>query len=94
VLGVYHSNVWTTDPAVKNGGGVRQMDFLWVRWLEKEPGYRYDFHQARLPKVGCVEFSDDYAFGSFDPKHVIRGCHLIPAFHGGRTSALLPDGAQ
>ena len=90
VLGVYHANVWTTNPAVKNGNDIQRMDFLWVRWFGEEPGYRYGFHHARLPKVGYVESSDDYAFGFLDPKHVIRGCHLIPAFHGGRTSALLP----
>lgn len=90
VLGVYHTNVWTSHPAVKNGGDVRRMDFLWVRWFGEEPGYRYGFREARLPKVGFVESSDDYAFGFLDPKHVIRGCHLVPAFHGGRTSELLP----
>ena len=90
VIGVYHANVWTTNPAVKDGGNVRRMDFLFVRWFGEEPDYRYGFRQARLPKIGFVLFSDDYAFGFLDPRHVVRGCHLVPAFHGGRTSELLP----
>lgn len=83
-------NVWTTNPAVKNGSNVQRMDFLWMRWFREEPSYRYGFHQARLPTVGYVESCDDYTFGFLDLKHVIHGCHLIPTFHSGRTSALLP----
>ena len=45
---------------------------------------------ARLPKVGFVEVSDDDAFGFLDPDLVIRGSHLIPAYHYGRTSNLMP----
>ena len=40
VLGIYHTKVWTTHPGVKNGSDVRRMDFLWVRWLGTEPGYK------------------------------------------------------
>ncbi|KAF8806327.1 hypothetical protein BYT27DRAFT_7224612 [Phlegmacium glaucopus] len=58
VLSMYYANVWTTNPAVKDG----------------------DIS------------SDDYAFGFLDPRHVVHGCHLIPAFQGGRTSKLLPMG--
>ena len=90
VLGMYHRNVWTTNLAVKDGDNMRQMDFLFVRWLGEEPGYRYGFRQAHLPKIGFVLSSDNYAFGFLDPRHVICGCHLEPAFHGGRTSELLP----
>lgn len=90
VLGVYHANIWTTNPAVKDGSNIRRMDFLFVRWFGEEPDYRYGFRQARLPKIGFVLSSDDYAFGFLDPRHVVRGCHLVPAFHGGRTSELLP----
>lgn len=30
------------------------------------------------------------AFGFVDPAHIIRGCHLIPAFSHGRTDEYLP----
>ncbi|KAF7341050.1 hypothetical protein MSAN_02091000 [Mycena sanguinolenta] len=65
------------------------MDFLWVRWLGVEPGYRAGIKRARLPKVGFVPESDAYAFGFLDPKHIIRGAHLIPDFCSGRTNDLL-----
>jgi hypothetical protein len=91
VLGIYHTKVWTTHPGVPNGSDVRRMDFLWVRWLGTEPGYKHGFKRAKLPKAGFVPSTDDYAFGFLDPKHVIRCCHLIPAFSNGRTVGLLPD---
>ena len=31
-------------------------------------------------------------FLMLDPAHVVRGCHLIPAFAEGHTSTLLPEG--
>ncbi|KAJ7241209.1 hypothetical protein B0H12DRAFT_1074570 [Mycena haematopus] len=44
---------------------------------------------ARLPKIGFVSEEDPNAFGFLDPALVLRGCHLVPAFAGGRTSQLL-----
>ena len=68
------------------------MQVLWVRWLGVEPGYRWGFKEARLPKVGFVPDTDDDAFGFLDPSLVMRGCHLIPAFSEGRTDTLLRRG--
>ncbi|KAJ7842319.1 hypothetical protein B0H13DRAFT_2098820 [Mycena leptocephala] len=65
------------------------MDFLWVRWLGVEPGYRAGIKKARLPTVGFVPESDPYAFGFLDPQYVIRGSHLMPDFASGRTNDLL-----
>jgi hypothetical protein len=59
------------------------MDFLWVRRFGDKPGYRSGFHKSRLPKIGFVECTNDFAFSFVDPANVIRGCHLIPAFHAG-----------
>ena len=69
------------------------MPFLWVRWFGAEPGYTPSFTHARLPKIGFVQWEeeyDNYAFGFLDPGQVLRGCHLIPAFHLGHTTELLP----
>ena len=90
VIGVYHANVWTEHPAIQDGRKARRMDFLWVRWFGDEPGYRSGFCRARLPKIGFVESTDDFAFSFVDPANVIHGCHLIPAFHAGQSADLLP----
>ncbi|KAF7973003.1 hypothetical protein HWV62_16378 [Athelia sp. TMB] len=88
VLGVFHVRVHHVGPASKNKS-IQHMEFLWVRWLGIDPGHRYGFKAARLPKFGFVPETSADPFGFLDPSLVIRGCHLIPAFHDGRTSELL-----
>ncbi|KAF8147208.1 hypothetical protein K438DRAFT_1989788 [Mycena galopus ATCC 62051] len=88
ILGVFNATVFRVIPGEGKTPAV-QMDFLWVRWMGVEPGYRAGIHSARLPKVGFVPESDEYAFGFLDPGQVIRGSHLIPNFAGGRTNLLL-----
>ena len=89
VLGIYHTHVSTTHPEAPSHS-AKPMQFLWVRWLGAEPGYRSGSRVARLPKIGFVEATDEDAFGFLDPDLVIRGSHLIPAFHSGRTRDLMP----
>lgn len=82
VLGIYHATVSTNHPEASKHSAQR-MEFLWVRWLGIEPGYRPGSKVARLPKVGFVEDTDEDAFGFLDPDLVIRGSHLIPDFNSG-----------
>jgi hypothetical protein len=67
VIGIYHAKVYTTHPQVQDGGQVRRMKFLWVRWFGSEPNYNHGFHRGRLPKIGFVPSTDDFAFGFLDP---------------------------
>ncbi|KJA17187.1 hypothetical protein HYPSUDRAFT_146877 [Hypholoma sublateritium FD-334 SS-4] len=94
VIGIYHANIWAENPAIPGGRKTRHMDFLWVRWFGDEPDYRSGFRRARLPKIGFVESTDDFAFSFVDPAMVIRGCHLIPAFNLGRSTQLLPQSSS
>ncbi|KAF7332930.1 hypothetical protein MVEN_02398900 [Mycena venus] len=88
VLGIFHLEVIHTG-ANSRSGAVQHLEFLWVRWYGTEPGYRSGFKAARLPKIGFVPDTDEFAFGFLDPSLVLRGCHILPAFAAGRTSALL-----
>ena len=90
VLGVYHANIWSRNPAIHGGRNARHMDFLWVCWFGKEPDYCLGFFQACLPKISFVESTDDFAFSFIDPANVVCGCHLIPAFSAGQSTGLLP----
>ena len=90
VLGIYHAKIICSHPDVVGGNEVCRMEFLWVRWFGAEPGYTHGFRRAKLPKIGFMPSSDEYAFGFLDPRHVIRSCYLIPAFSCGRTTKLLP----
>jgi len=53
------------------------------------PGRSFGKKDARLPKIGFVPDSDEFAFGFLDLSHVIRGCHLILSFVDGKTQDLL-----
>ncbi|KAF8129643.1 hypothetical protein K438DRAFT_1644502, partial [Mycena galopus ATCC 62051] len=88
ILEVFNATVFRVIPGEGKTPAV-QMDFLWVRWMGVEPGYRAGIHSVRLPKVGFVPESDEYAFGFLYPAQVIRGLHLIPNFAGGCTTLLL-----
>ena len=88
VLGVFHTDILHVGPFSRNRS-IQRMEFLWVRWFGVEPGYISGSRMARLPKIGFVPDTDGSAFGFLDPSHVLRGCHLVPAFSQGRTPELL-----
>ncbi|KAJ3886660.1 hypothetical protein GG344DRAFT_81499 [Lentinula edodes] len=90
VLGIYRATVISSHPKASTAkSGPVVLEFLWVRWLGIDPGHQSGSSKARLPKVGFVPESDPFAFGFLDPAHIIRGCHLMPAFSDGRTHELL-----
>ncbi|KAI6097728.1 hypothetical protein EDD16DRAFT_1499085 [Pisolithus croceorrhizus] len=93
VLRALHVNVLHIGP---NGRcrSPQDMELLWVRWLGVEPQYSWGFQEAWLPKVGFVPEGDYNAFGFLHPSFIIHGCHLIPSFSDGRTTALLRQGAS
>jgi hypothetical protein len=86
IIGVFHACVKHTGPASKTSDS-QQVNFLWVRWFGRDLTYRSGFKAKRLPRIGFIDSSD--AFGFVDPREVIRGVHLIPAFAYGKTSDLL-----
>ena len=45
---------------------------------------------CRLPCISFYPHDKPEGFGFIEPEQVIRGMHLIPAFHFGHTTALLP----
>ncbi|KIK33685.1 hypothetical protein CY34DRAFT_18219 [Suillus luteus UH-Slu-Lm8-n1] len=89
VLGIYHLETWIHD----DGQPVKQhLKVLWVRWLAPFQNCKSAMKDARLPKVAFVEESDSDAFGFLDPRQVVRGVHLIPAFASGRGTSSLRYG--
>ena len=88
ILGIFFAEIVHVGAASRNLGKQR-MEFLWVRWFGTEPGHRWGFKAARLPKIGFIPDTDMNAFGFLDPSLVLRGCQLIPSFVDGRTSGLL-----
>ena len=69
--------------------GLRIWWFL-VHWFGEVPDYHLGFRRARLPAIGFVDLTDEFAFSFVDPANVVHGCHLIPALDTGRNADLLP----
>jgi hypothetical protein len=89
IIGIFHAMV------LYNGTGLQlsepqHMEFLFVRWFTIDQRYRGGWKSKRLHWIRFVNGDDDTAFGFLDPREVIRGVHLIPAFQHGQTSDLLP----
>ncbi|ETW76898.1 hypothetical protein HETIRDRAFT_422253 [Heterobasidion irregulare TC 32-1] len=68
---------------------MQRMDFLWVRWYGLDPDMCTGWHARRLPAVGFVPETDPDVFGFLNPQEVLRGAHLIPAFHHSLAEGLL-----
>ncbi len=87
VLGIYHANILDRTERFPR---PKRMEFLWVRWFGMDPDWVGGPSTLRLDRVGYVPENDPSgAFGFIDPSHVLRACHLIPAFHLGKTTNLL-----
>ncbi|KAG2336702.1 hypothetical protein BDR05DRAFT_896368 [Suillus weaverae] len=87
IIGVFHALVSYRDPAANSSSyDPVQVDFAWVRWFGRDLTHRSGWEVKRLHRLGFIPSEDPGAFGFIDPKHIIRGIHLIPAFAHGHTS--------
>lgn len=90
VIGIYHAIVRERDD--QGPEEWRRVDFLWVRWfvLDESRGASGGFDKNRLDRIHFVSPNGrSPQFGFVHPSRVIRACHIIPAFHHGRTTEYL-----
>ncbi len=68
VIGIFHTIVQHVGKDSQNYQ-PQCMEFLWVRWLGVVPASDYlaGRQHYRLPKVGFIPDSDEFAFGFIDP---------------------------
>lgn len=83
VLGAYHTNVIYTGPGMRDYE-ARSFDFLWVRWFELVDPASSGWRNSMLDSVYFPPMHKSDSFGFVDPKDVLRGCHIIPAFANGK----------
>ena len=86
VLAVYHVTVRTaSDPTPKT------LTVLWVRWMKRSMAGLAGPNSWNYTRVSFIPWSDAQGstFDFVDPSHIIRACHLIPAFDLERTFTLL-----
>ncbi|CAA7270454.1 unnamed protein product [Cyclocybe aegerita] len=89
ILSIFHVNV--IDLCLPAGSKLpaERLEFLFVRWFGKEPGWDSGFTKRRLPRIGFVHESEPNVFSFVDPSNVIHAVHLIPVFVDGHISSLL-----
>jgi hypothetical protein len=83
VLGGYHINAIYTGPGMRDFE-ARRFDFLWVRWLEVVNPGASGWSNSKLDSVRFPPMNENRSFGFVDPKDVLRGCHILPAFAKGK----------
>ncbi|RDB18275.1 hypothetical protein Hypma_000641 [Hypsizygus marmoreus] len=87
IVGIFHVDV------ILNTSGANRtpvsIEVLLVRWFHVDAAHRAGFKKKRLHRIQFIPENDAGAFGFLNPDEVIRGAHLIPAFHFGGTDALL-----
>ena len=85
VLGIYHANV-----IVKSTGSQiytpNRLEFLFVRWFAYQ-GTSVQWTCLKLDSLRFMPVNSENAFGFVDPVNVLRGCHILPWFRGGRIHA-------
>ena len=82
IVAIFHLFVLTlgdTEP--------KRLELLWVRWMRQDSSQLRGPNASRYTRISFIPYSGvpGEAFGFVDPSHVIRGCHLIPAFDLQRT---------
>ncbi|KAI0309335.1 hypothetical protein OF83DRAFT_1072198, partial [Amylostereum chailletii] len=86
VIGIFHAHVIYTGPGSRDTL-PRRVEFLWVRWLEQEAFVgKTAWDSNVLEKTRYPPVTHPDAFGFMDPAHVLRGCHIMPAFAHGRAN--------
>ena len=82
IVGIFHTAVVYIGPGSRFVE-PQHMEFLFVWWFGCDLGH-WGGWKARQPyQIGFVNGDDNDAFSFLDPQEVIRGVHLIPAFHYG-----------
>ncbi|THV02940.1 hypothetical protein K435DRAFT_652391, partial [Dendrothele bispora CBS 962.96] len=89
VIGIFHCNVQLKKTARFKAIRHHRVDFLWVRWYQYDLNYPSGWQAKRLHRLSFVDSKDPSAFGFIHPMDVLRGVHIIPAFHFGRTQRYL-----
>ncbi|TBU42748.1 hypothetical protein BD309DRAFT_865692, partial [Dichomitus squalens] len=92
VLNIFHANVRYTGPgSTRATGKWQRIDFVWVRWFERDLSYSAGFQHRRLHRLQFIDAHDpdNIPFSFIDPDDIIQSAYLIPAFeHGGTTDLL------
>ncbi len=89
IIGIYHVNVIYTGPGTVGYEPMR-FDTLRIRWFQLDAVHSQEkrgsssWDSLRLDRLSFPPMIHADSFGFVDPKLVLRGTHLIPAFSLGK----------
>ena len=94
IIGIFHVDI--VNPVSKPTANstdkkppTTSIEIIWVRRFRIDTTYSAGFKKKRLHRLQFLPSSDPEAFGFVHPDEIIRGAHLIPAFHYGGTDEYL-----
>ncbi|EJD51863.1 hypothetical protein AURDEDRAFT_181453 [Auricularia subglabra TFB-10046 SS5] len=80
VLGIYHVNTYHSTRGSPTT--PQKLVFLHVRWFGRDLAESHGRGPLRLTRLG---WDREAEYGFVDPRHILRACHIVPAFaHGAR----------
>ena len=85
VLGAYYMNVIYTGPGVWDHK-LHCFDFLWVQWFEVVDAAS-GWSNSTLDTVCFPPMHCNSSFSFVDPRDILCGCHILPAFVKGKQQA-------
>lgn len=88
IIGIFHVDIIHQAPG-ENMPTTTLLEIVWVRRFRLDTRYSAGFKKRRLHRLEFLPSSDPDAFGFVHPDEIIRGAHLIPAFHYGGTDQFL-----
>ncbi|KAI6160827.1 hypothetical protein EDD17DRAFT_1828057, partial [Pisolithus thermaeus] len=82
IISIFHVDVQYQGPELHKHT-PEHINFLWANM-------KTGWAVHHLPCIGFYPQGEPEAFGFINPEQVVHAAHLIPAFHFGYTTALLP----
>ncbi|KAI9057374.1 hypothetical protein FKP32DRAFT_1551893, partial [Trametes sanguinea] len=89
VISIFHVNAFLVTPALEEEPEPQLIHILWVRWFELDTLIPAGLAARRPPRLRFAGLEDD-PFTFIAPTQVLRGVHILPAFHYGRSDVALP----
>ncbi|OSD00042.1 hypothetical protein PYCCODRAFT_1437796 [Trametes coccinea BRFM310] len=89
VVSIFHVNATIITPNLEEEPEAQLLHVLWVRWFDLDNTVPAGFAARRPYRLRFAGLDDD-PFTFIAPSQVLRGVHILPAFHYGRSNAALP----
>ncbi|KAI0350553.1 hypothetical protein OH77DRAFT_1488941 [Trametes cingulata] len=88
VISIFHVNAFLLGPN-DTEADPELIHVLWIRWFEVDTSVPAGFEARRPYRLRFAQL-DEEPFTFIAPSQVLRGVHIIPAFHHGRSDVALP----